>query len=106
MASSDDILNELHKIYVRQAEMNDNLAEMLGLLSERLGDSISSLAIEDMAKGEPKITSKSYGKPLDFSQIDAALDAHGYAHRRAAELAMDGWQHSVEVLKRANGGGG
>jgi hypothetical protein len=66
------------------------------------GEGVSSLAIEDMAKGSPKITSKTYDAPLTRSEIDAALNAHGYAHRRAEELAMDGWQQTVEALVGGN----
>lgn len=63
----------------------------------------SSVAIEDMATGaKVKITTKAYaGSPLTYEQIDAALDAHGYAHRLAAQLALNNWQQTVDQLKGA-----
>lgn len=66
-------------------------------------DSVSSVAIEDLAKGDPKITTKLYPtSPLTTEHVDHALAMHAYAHRRAAEMAMNGWAETVEQLQ--NGG--
>lgn len=63
----------------------------------------SSVEIEDMTK-EPfiKVTTKLYiGSPLTTADLDAALDAHGYAHRLAAEMILTKWQKTVDMLKGA-----
>jgi hypothetical protein len=99
MASADEILNVLERIYARLGEVSDYLVDINDSLGDRPTEGMSSLGIEDMAKGEPKITSKSYGTPLSLEQIDDALNAHGYAHRMAASLAMDGWQRTLESLR-------
>lgn len=63
---------------------------------------LPSISIEDMVKGPPKLVTKSYdGRPLTRSLIDQHLDAHAYAHRRAAELAMAGWEQTAGMA--ANG---
>lgn len=60
---------------------------------------VSSVSFEDMQKGDPKVVTKIYaGSPLTVDDVDQALAIHAYAHRRAAELAMAGWQSTVESL--------
>jgi hypothetical protein len=103
MTSADEILNVLERIYARLGEVSDYLVDINDTLTDRSpAEGTSSLAVEDMAKGDPKITSKSYGTPLSLEQIDDALNAHAYAHRMAASLALDGWQRTLESL-RTNG---
>jgi hypothetical protein len=99
MTNDAEILSVLERIYARLGEVSDYLTDINDSLSERPTEGMSSLAVEDMSKGEPKISSKSYGTPLTIEQIDDALNAHGYAHRKAAELAMDGWQRTIESLQ-------
>ncbi len=77
------------------------LTELQTLNARGQGEGMSSLAIEDMAKGPPKITSKIYDAPLTRDEIDAALDAHGYAHRRAEQMAMDGWAETLAAVANA-----
>lgn len=86
----------------------DSLAAILDALEQMVerpvsGPGVSSLEIENMAKGPPKITSKSYGDPLTREQIDAALDAHAYACREAERRQMAGWQETVDMLREASG---
>lgn len=64
---------------------------------------VSSVAIEDMAKGPPKITTKLYlGSPLIHEDVDEALDAHGYAHREAERRALAGWVETVDALQNGS----
>lgn len=68
-------------------------------VADRGTDRVSSISIEDMAKGPPKIVSKFYaGSPLTREEVDEALDVHGYAHREAERRAMAGWAETVEAL--------
>lgn len=62
------------------------------------GEGVSSLTIEDMSKGDPKITSKTYGLPLNIDEIDGAIEAHAYAHREAARRSLDGWAETLDGL--------
>lgn len=82
---------------------------ILGLLDEVLTElkrsnsvaregAVSSVAIEDMAKGPPKITSKAYsGSPLSREDVDAALEMHGYVHREAERRSLAGWAETIEA---------
>lgn len=76
--------------------------ERLSVNGESGGEErLPSITIEDMAKGDPKVTTKSYdGRPLTRSLVDQHLDAHAYAHRLAAAMAMDAWGSTVEALQR------
>jgi hypothetical protein len=63
---------------------------------------ISSLTVEDMQKGPPKIISKSYdGRPLTRALVDQHLEAHAYAHREAERRAMSAWAETVAALEAA-----
>lgn len=85
-----------HAIYDAQLQIAGLLAELpVG------GRGESSLEIENMAKGPPKITTKTYGEPLTRAQIDAALEAHAYAHREAERRSMEGWRETVTSLEEA-----
>ena len=90
----------LHEVLEAQCQM---LAEMLIELrrsnSVAREGAISSVAIEDMAKGPPKITTKMYqGSPLSGEDVDMALAWHGYAHAEAERRALDGWKQTVDEL--------
>lgn len=65
------------------------------------GGGTSSIEIEDLAsKPEPKVTTKVYvGCPLTTEDIEIVLSAHAYAKRRAKEMALTGWQETVDMLK-------
>lgn len=60
----------------------------------------SSIEVEDLAsKTEPKITTKVYvGCPLTTEDIDMVLQAHAYAKRRARDMALNGWQETIDML--------
>jgi hypothetical protein len=63
---------------------------------------LPSISVEDMAKGEPKVVTKSYdGRPLTRSLIDEHLAAHAYAKRLANELQMRQWSDTAAMV--ANG---
>ena len=69
--------------------------------AERTG-AVSSVAFEDMSKGDPKVSSKHYvGSPLTKEDVDAAWEIHAYAHRKAAASALDGWRTTVDALQAA-----
>lgn len=60
----------------------------------------SSIAIEDAAKGPPRISSKGYvGSPLTQEFIDGILEAHAYMHRRAEEMWKADWHATVDALR-------
>jgi hypothetical protein len=64
---------------------------------------VSSVLIEDNPTKDRivRISTKTYaGSVVD---ADEALRVHGYLHRRAEELALNGWRETVDAL-RANGG--
>lgn len=68
---------------------------------ERSTSNDSSIVIEDQVKG-PKVTTKVYvGSPLTREQVDRVLEIHGYAHREAERLSMNGWQETVDMLEAA-----
>ncbi len=106
------VLRHGHAAESQTEERNthDVLASMCGLLEEILAElkrgnsiertgSVSSVEIEDYpTKDRPvRISTKHYaGSVLD---VDEALERHGYAHRRAEELAMSGWQATVDMLQ-------
>ena len=73
-------------------------------LERGTADRESSIAIEDRASGDKvSITTKEYpSDPLGQVDVDHALDAHGYARRTAVELAMRGWEMTVEQLRAEN----
>src|SRR6266702_4415564 len=60
------------------AEEQRRLLEHLNS-AERTG-AVSSVAFEDMSKGDPKVSSKHYvGSPLTKEDVDAAWEIHAYA---------------------------
>lgn len=83
-------------------ELADVLNRLAALLEERRGEGgTNSLAIEDMAKGPPKIITKVYGgEPLARGQIDAILESHAYAHREAERRSLENWAATVDVWAR------
>lgn len=77
----------------------ENLAELKRMNSTERSGAVSSIVFEDAAKGDPRCTTKFYvGSPLTRADVDAVLDIHAYAHRRAAERALDGWAETVDAL--------
>jgi hypothetical protein len=82
-----------HSLQVAQLQLLEEiLAELKrGNAAERTG-SISSVQIEDAAKGPPRIASKHYvGSPLTTADVDEALRVHGHAHVEAERLQMANW---------------
>ncbi len=106
----DEAIAALKDGHTAESATHEILASMCQLLEELLAElkrgnsiertgSVSSVAIEDYpTKDRPvRISTKHYaGSVLD---VDEALERHGYAHRRAEELAMSGWQATVDMLQ-------
>jgi hypothetical protein len=84
----------------------DQLQQITSLLGLEVGDHgsdrVSSIGIEDMAKGDPKITSKMYaGSFITREEVDQALDIHAYAHREAAKRATQQWADTLDMVSHA-----
>lgn len=81
------------------AEEQRRLLEHLNS-AERTG-AVSSMQIEGNPTKDLKvrISTKHYvGSPLTREEIDSNLEAHAYAHRRANEMAMNGWAETLTLL--------
>lgn len=82
----------------------DRMLQLLEEIRDEIADhtaSTSSIEIEDLAsKPEPKVTTKGYiGSQITQSDIDLVLQAHAYAKRRARDLALNGWQETIDMLR-------
>lgn len=89
------LINEVRETNMQLQRMNS---------IERTG-AVSSVQIEDHpTKDRPvRITTKHYvGSPLTEETISEQLDAHGFAHRQAQDMAMNDWQLTAELAR--NGG--
>jgi hypothetical protein len=95
------LLVSIAQLLTEELATLQHIGSALSIAGESGGEErLPSITIEDMAKGDPKIVSKSYeGRPLTRSLVDQHLDAHAYAHRMAAEMAMAQWQATVDGLR-------
>src|SRR5258708_2664298 len=77
------------------------ILDVLEQIAERpSGTGNSSLTVENMVKGPPKITTHGYvGIPITREHIDEQLEAHAYACREADRRQMEGWKETVDLLK-------
>lgn len=89
--------------------IEDTLHAMLDVLQEiavARSSSSSSLDIEDMAKGPPKVTTHgSVGVPMSEEYIRARIAEHGLAHRLAEQAYVNQWADTLDAVShvRMNG---
>ncbi len=75
--------------------LEEILAELRKSNSVAREGAVSSVAIEDMAKGPPKITTKRYtGSDLE---IDLAIEDHARAHAEAERRWKEDWSLTLEA---------
>lgn len=88
-------------IQVLAALLEELLAEAKRSNSTSREGAVSSIAIEDAAKGPPRIHTKHYqGSPLSHADLVQALDDHGFLVREAEQLALNGWAETGDALER------
>lgn len=81
------------------------ILDKLDAIDRRLADvvlaqGVSSVQIEDAAKGPPRITTKQYRHDeLSLGELANALTLHGFARREAERRMLDGWQETVDELR-------
>lgn len=94
------IEDTLHAILESQLRIVDLLEQRAATTSE-----VAKIEVENMAKGPPKITSRSYdGSVLTRELVDQHLEAHAYATAQAEKMQMAGWEQTVRLLEERDAG--
>jgi len=81
--------------------LHQQLEEIIVLLqrantTERIG-AVSSVQIEDSAKGPPRVTTKRYSG--SEPEVEEAIEDHARAKQLANEAYLADWQMTIDQLK-------